>query len=229
MSADTGFTPMWSARRLGDLVPPSRPICYGVLKPGSFAPAGVPLVRILDIESDVVDETALFRISRRLDEQFARSRLEGGELLVSIQGTIGRVALATHRVRGANISRTIARVAISGAADARFVRYWLLSERGQKALMAATVGTTRASLNLGDLRRIVVPTPPLSEQRMVGDVLDALDEAIRDTSQLTAKLQQIRRGLLHELLGQDVDKSGLLNDLLSGRVGAATILEGNAE
>jgi type I restriction enzyme S subunit len=179
-----------------------------VLKPGSYAPDGVPLVRILDIESDVVDETALFRISRRLDEQFERSRLDGGELLVSIQGTIGRVAIATDRIRGANISRTIARVAISGEAEARFVRHWLLSERGHKALTDATVGTTRASLNLGDLRRITLSTPPLNEQRMAADIIDTLDRAIRYTGQLIAKLDQMKQGLVRDLLVRGIDDNG---------------------
>lgn len=95
-------------RPLGRLVQSDRPICYGVLKRSDHAADGVPLVRITDLEDGRVVGDSLFRISHELDTEFGRSRLRGGELLLSIQGTIGRLAIAPQTLRGANISRTIA-------------------------------------------------------------------------------------------------------------------------
>ena len=92
---------------LGELTATTRPICYGVLKPGKLDPNGIPLIRILNISSNFFNDSNLYKISPDLDKEFSRSKLKGGEVLLSIQGTVGRVAICPIEY-AANISRTIA-------------------------------------------------------------------------------------------------------------------------
>ncbi len=54
--------------------------------------------------------------------------------------------------------------------------------------------------------------PPLGEQRAIAAVLDAVDDAIRKTEQIIAKLQQVKQGLLHDLLTRGIDDNGELRD-----------------
>ena len=191
----------WSYAHLDEFVPEERPICYGVLKPGSFDPDGVPLVRIVDMDGDAVDHSALFKINPALDRAFARSRLSGDEVLLSIQGTVGRVALATPRLRDANISRTVARIALdTDRYNSSFLRYWLRGDEGQRKLSDALVGTTRSSLNISALRRISVPVPPLEEQRRIAEVLDTIDDTIRAERASLDKKRFVREGLATDLL-----------------------------
>jgi len=53
---------------------------------------------------------------------------------------------------------------------------------------------------------------PLPEQRRIAEILDTLDEAIRKTEQIIAKLQQMKQGLLHDLLTRGIDEHGELRD-----------------
>lgn len=202
----------WSRSEVGNLVFPDEPICYGVLKPGDFHHNGIPLVRIVDIVNNRVHEEDLFRISNKLDNEFKRSRLKGGELLVSIQGTVGRVALAPTCLAGANISRTIARVSIDAKiADKFYVRHWLLSGDGERVIRDAILGTTRDSLNLSALRKIEVPHPQkLVEQSKIAEVLSKVDQAIEQTESLIAKQQRIKTGLMQDLLTRGIDEHGNL-------------------
>ncbi len=57
-----------------------------------------------------------------------------------------------------------------------------------------------------------MPLPPLPEQRRIAEILDTLDEAIRKTEQVIAKLQQMKQGLLHDLLTRGIDDNGELRD-----------------
>ena len=159
---------LWPHLSLGDLTKSTRPICYGVLKPGPFEPEGAPLLRVVDLANNRVELSAVHRISPALDAEFRRSRLRGGEVLLSIQGTVGRVALVPKEAAGANISRTLAVIEPDERVDARFLRYFLLSFRQQFKVG----GTTRASLNIGDLRQVAVPVPPLDEQQRIVAVLE---------------------------------------------------------
>jgi type I restriction enzyme S subunit len=206
------LTEGWKTYSLRDLVVDERPICYGVLKPGDFIPDGVPLVRIVDVANGQIDLAGLHRISATLDAEFRRSKLLGGEVLVSIQGTIGRAAVAPQELAGANISRTIARIAVNDFAISGFLSQWLRSPYGQRALDKSVLGTTRDSLNIGVLRRIDLAVPPVPEQRKITEILDTADEVIRSTERLITKLEQAKRGLINDLLTRGIDESGQLRD-----------------
>jgi type I restriction enzyme S subunit len=187
---------------LGELTESTRPISYGVLKPGVEDPDGVPLVRVCDITSNDFDPSQLLRIAPDLDEEFSRSRLDGGEILVSVQGTVGRVAICPQEYAGANISRTIALVAPDARVARRFV-YWYLRWLGARDAFE-TVGTTRASLNIATLRKVPVPVPPLPEQRRIADILDKADAIRRKRKEAIALTEELLRSAFLEMFGDPV-------------------------
>lgn len=194
----------WTSATFGELVHQDRPICYGVLKPGEHDADGVPLIRIVDLDDGEVRTRGLHQISPELDEGFARSRLEGGEILLSIQGTIGRVALVPPGLRGANISRTIARIALAPGSSSEYVAQWMRSTLGQLAFDKAIVGTTRASLNIGELRKVRVPLPPLPEQRKIAAILSSVDDAIAATRKVIEQTKRVKQGLLQTLMTRGI-------------------------
>ncbi len=51
---------------------------------------------------------------------------------------------------------------------------------------------------------------PIAEQRKIGQILDTLDTAIRETEALIDKLKAIKQGLLHDLLTRGIDANGQL-------------------
>ncbi len=73
-------------------------------------------------------------------------------------------------------------------------------------------GSTRQRISRSNLGGMIVPLPPLPEQRRIAEILDTLDEAIRKTEQVIAKLQQMKQGLLHDLLTRGIDEHGELRD-----------------
>ncbi len=180
----------WEDIALGDLTA-HRPICYGVLKPGERQSAGVPLIRITDIKTDHLDESQLYRIAPALSAEFKRSVLEGGEVLLSIQGTIGRVAICPPHLKGANISRTIAQISPDARISRPFLRYWLLSLNGD----FPTGGATRDSLNIGALRELIAPVPSIPEQQRIVSILDEALEAIATARVSTVQNMRNARAL----------------------------------
>jgi type I restriction enzyme S subunit len=197
--ADGQLPEGWDAESLDRLTASTRPICYGVLKPGDRVEGGVPLIRIVDIKNDLLDLTDAHLISKELDDEFSRSRLLGGEVLLSIQGTIGRVALAPESAKGANISRTIAVIQTDNRTNSPFVRYWLMWASATNQFKIG--GTTRNSLNISDIRSLQCPLPPLAEQERIVEILEEqlsrLDAALESVRVVREKAAQFRRSLLH--------------------------------
>lgn len=153
-------------------------IAYGVLKPGPQQPGGVPMLRVKDLHGGAIDASDLYHITSELDAQYMRTKLQGGELLLSIQGSVGRVAIVPKSLSGANLSRTLAVLRPIIPEFATWLWMWFQSASGQDDLREAVGGTTRDSLNLRDLRRLVVPVAPLEEQRRIHARVMALFEAV---------------------------------------------------
>jgi type I restriction enzyme, S subunit len=96
--------------------------------------------------------------------------------------------------------------------DAGFVSRAINSHNTRREAELKSSGTTRLRINLSALKTVHVWAPPLPEQSRIASVLDTVDEAIAKTEALTAKLKQVRAGLLHDLLTRGLDENGQLRD-----------------
>ncbi len=92
----------------------------------------------------------------------------------------------------------------------RMLKWWRLINQ-YKVHEQATVDR-RGAVRYGDFARIAITLPPLPEQRQIAEILDTVDEAIRKTEEIIAKLKQVKQGLLRDLLTRGIDENGELRD-----------------
>ena len=59
---------------------------------------------------------------------------------------------------------------------------------------------------------IVIPFPPLPEQRRIAEILETIDETIQKTETLISKFKAMKQGLLHDLLTRGLDNNCKLRD-----------------
>ena len=190
----------WMTCRLRDVVDRASPIAYGVLKPGDYIQNGIPLLQIRDVIYGEIDIDQLHRISEELDSQYSRTRLLGGEIVVSLVGTIGRVALLPVSLEGSNLHRNLARIHVSKAYDSKFICYFLNSDCAQAAIKLTTFGSTQALLNLADLRNLSVALPSLLEQRAIASALSDVDGLLGGLDRLIAKKRDLKQAAMQQLL-----------------------------
>lgn len=91
----------------------------------------------------------------------------------------------------------------------RFIYHWSQSPALRlkaQAFMIGSAGQQRVQADF--FKNVGIPLLPACEQRRIAAILDTLDEAIRRTEQVIAKLQQMKQGLLHDLLTRGVDEHG---------------------
>lgn len=77
------------------------------------------------------------------------------------------------------------------------------------------VGSTVDSLRKSHLKNLDILLPPLSEQKKIAEVLSTVDEAIEKTDEIIETTQELKRGLMQDLLtkgiGHDEFKEANLN------------------
>jgi type I restriction enzyme S subunit len=89
---------------------------------------------------------------------------------------------------------------------------WIYYNLVHRDLRKHIKGGTRDKLNQGDLRDVRIPMPPEQEQRRIADVLDTVDAAIQETDAVVEKQEQVKTGLLQDLLTRGLDAEGRLRD-----------------
>lgn len=184
----------WALLTLRDLVMPDRPITYGILKPGPELESGVPYVRVADYPSDQLNLSTIRNTSPEMDDEFKRSRLRHGDLLLSIRGTVGRLVLIPEELEGANITQDSARLSIQPAVNRDYVLWCLRSEMVQSRMKGSMKGVAVRGINIGDVRALQVPIPSRGEQDEIVRRVDVLFAfADRMEARYTAARRQVDR------------------------------------
>ena len=164
----------WEWVRLGTLVDPRRTITYGVLKPGADEKDGIPLVKTENVQFNRVLLHFNSRITPALDEEYKRTRLLGGEVLITLVGSIGRCAIAPNEIAGANLSRSVGMVVPVDGANKQFMVYSLTALISPKFVDENCAGTAQKVLNIGTVDSMLYPLPPLAEQSRIVTRVEAL-------------------------------------------------------
>lgn len=180
---------------LGALCDSERGITYGIVKVGDFIPGGVPVVRGGDIRDGriVCDDSK--RVTEHVSNQFRRTILKGGEIVLNLIADPGHSAVVPRGLAGHNVSRDVAVIPLNGSADVRFVDFFLKSRVAVDWLTARLQGSVTQKINIGTLRELPVPSPPIAEQRAIAAVLGALDDKIELNRQMNATLEAMARAL----------------------------------
>ena len=190
----------WVSAPLELLADPVRGIPYGIVQTGKHVEGGVATVRCGDVKRFSIDTAALKRVDPEIHAKYARTVLEGGEVLVAIRGTVGATAVAGPDMAGMNISREVAMIPPLPGVDPHYLAYLLASPAGQALMAGQVVGVAQSGINLGDLRRLPTALPPEAEQaevvRLVSAAMDRID-ALEDTvRRRLADLDTLRQSTL---------------------------------
>lgn len=190
----------WVEDQLDALTVADSPITYGVVKPGNEGE--VRFVRGGDLVRGKVRLTQLRTITKAVSDQYRRTLLKGGELLICLVGQPGQVGVAPLELAGANIARQVGLIRLKSIVDAEFVRYFLQSAPGAEALGARESGSVQQVINLGELRQVQVPYPSLDQQR---EIITRLETMEAETQRLAAiyqsklaALEALKKSLLHQ-------------------------------
>jgi type I restriction enzyme S subunit len=206
-----------------------RVITYGVVKLGNEVPHGVPCLRTSNVRWLRFENDGVKRVAPSLSAQYARTVLTGGEVLVNVRGTLGGVAVSTQEMKGWNVSREIAVVAIDEVrASADYVALWIASDESQRWLGAMKKGVAYVGINIEDLRKLPVRLPARNEQDEIvrrvhfclklADQIDARCAAAKEQARRLAPLT-LDKAFRGELVPQDPNDEPAV-DLLA-RIAAA--------
>ncbi|HZZ94243.1 MAG TPA: hypothetical protein VFE23_16905 [Usitatibacter sp.] len=202
----------WNPTPLMWLTDASRPIMYGIVLPGPNVEVGVPIVKGGNVRPSRLNLESMARTTPEIEAPFARARLQGGDLVYAIRGSIGDCEIVPEDLSGANITQDVARVSPARDTCGRWLRWVLVSKAVRESLACKSAGAAVRGINICDLKRAVLMTPPLNEQLQIAEYLDAetakLNALLNEATTAISLLEERRKCLMWAAITGQIDVRG---------------------
>lgn len=209
---DIGLVPHdWKLYKLGELANFRRgsfPQPYGLDK-WYDDENGFPFVQVYDVGDNLtLKDTTKRRISKEAAEKSVLA--EKGTLLLTIQGSIGRMAIAHYDTY---VDRTLLLFnSFKVPMDKKFFMYtvYRLFELEKQRAHGSTIKT----ITKAQLTNFKIPLPSFSEQQKIAGILDNVDEKLKIIEQLILETIEFKKGLTQKLFSMGIGHTKFKNSKL---------------
>ena len=164
-------------------------ITDGTHQPPKFTDSGIPFLFVSNIVTNEITYNAEKFISEETyNELYKRTPIEIGDIVLSTVGSYGHPAVVKSN-RQFLFQRHIAYLKpISSVINSIYLHGAILSNDVQRQIDERVKGIAQKTLNLSEIRKIVVPIPPLDLQTQFADFVKQIDKSRFITSK-----EKIRR------------------------------------
>lgn len=165
-----------------------------------YEESGINFIKIESLSSNgkfLLDKFAY--IDENTHNKLARSKLEHDDILFSIAGALGRVAIISRDYLPANTNQALAIIRLKDKKITRYIYYFLNSDYVKKIIDSESVQLAQANFSLGQLANLDVLVPCLEEQTKIANFLSAIDQKIEVAAQQIEQAKTWKKGLLQQM------------------------------
>lgn len=172
-----------------------RKIGYGIVQPGPSVQRGVPIIKVKNIISGLYDTEYLDKTTVENDAKYQRTKLKGGELIVTVVGTCGKTAIVPPHFAGCNLVRATCLIDIEDETICRWIKYYIDSPQGQAYINRNLNTTVQATLNVKNLNEMPIPFYSKEYTSNVVKILSSLDRKIELNNKINADLEEMAQAI----------------------------------
>lgn len=177
-------------------------ITDGTHQPPRFQESGIPFIFVSNLVGNVVTYNAEKFISEdTYAELYKRTPIEIGDLLLSTVGSYGHPAVVTED-RKFLFQRHIAYLKPRhNMVNSFYLHSALLAPDGQRQIEEKVKGIAQKTLNLSEIKKIVVPLPTIEEQNQFEKFVNQIDKSKFEIKQSLEKLELLKKALMQKYFG----------------------------
>lgn len=179
----------------------------GAMKNRYVGAEGIPFLRSMNVRPNRIELDGITHIDAEFHAELSKSQLKPGNLVVVRTGAPGTAAVIPNTIPEANCSDLII-LRLLPHVNAYFAAYYINSEFVQNVIKSKMVGIAQQHFNIGSIKKVPIPIPPIEEQALIVDYLDGLfsvlDEAHRQYMQSCELLDMADSSMLFMALNDDL-------------------------
>lgn len=187
----------WAEHELQKVVKQGTIVTYGIVQAGEEFPGGVPYIRTGDIVDGEIKLPELRHTNPQIAAKFDRSKVDAGDIVMSIRATVGTTALVPSSLEGANLTQGTARIAPGDKVERLYLLNFLRATGTQHWIAQQVKGATFREITLARLRELPVLLPPLSLQQAFARRVEAIEQLKATHRESLAHLDALFASLQH--------------------------------
>jgi len=186
----------WRVVRLGEVAEKPQ---YGFTAAARRDPVGPKILRITDIQDGNVNWNTVPYCECGNDD-IPKYLLEAGDILFARTGSVGKTFLVSSVPEPSIFASYLIRIRVDRAKlDPQFAFLFMQSAAYWSQIASQTHGAVQPNVNATQLRSLLLPLPPLPEQRAIAHVLRTVQRAKEATEGVIAALKELKKSLMQHL------------------------------
>ena len=137
-------------------------------------------IRVRDINSGSIDSSIVQYITDEAAEKLERYKVKTRDVIISVVGTVGAIAQIDESLNGAYLTENCDNLQVDESLCLKdYLKYYLLSEDGNKEIIANTVGSTQPKLPIYGIENFNIKLPSIDNQKRIVKLLNSIDKKIK--------------------------------------------------
>ncbi len=197
-----GFTNDWEQRKLSEVATMHARIGWQNLRTSEFLDSGdYLLVTGTDFEDGRINYATCHYVERERYEQDKNIKIENGSILITKDGTLGKVAFVQGLSMPATLNAGVFNVVIKDEkeVDGKYLFQYLKAPFLMDYVDKKATGGTIKHLNQNILVDFPIVMPCVDEQTLIGMYFEQLDNLITLHQRKLEKLQNIKKSMLEKM------------------------------
>ena len=155
-------------------------------------PNGHPYIRVRDLNNKRLLEldNSYEYVDNETQKVISKYTVKTGDVVLSIVGTIGLVAIVGRTLDGANLTENCVKLSSFHGVNRDFLYYYLRSDCGQQEIRCGTVGAVQAKLPIKNIQNIAINLPDYTTQERIVSLLLSIDRKIELNQKINDNLEQ---------------------------------------
>ncbi|MBC7876956.1 MAG: restriction endonuclease subunit S [Anaerolineales bacterium] len=198
-----GFSDEWKEKRLGNSATLKARIGWQGLTTAEYLDSGdYYLITGTEFKDGFIDWKNCHYVTEARYKQDKNIQVREHDVLVTKDGTIGKIALITNLTKPATLNSGVFVIRpIDNMFYPEFFYYLLCSSVFIEFLDQLSAGSTINHLYQKDFVNFVYKTPPtIAEQTAIAEILSDMDAEITTLEEKLVKARQVKQGMMSELL-----------------------------
>ncbi|MGI6748370.1 MAG: restriction endonuclease subunit S [Anaerovoracaceae bacterium] len=180
-----------------------------------YTDEGAYLITGTDFDNGGINWDTCVHVPMKRWEEAKDIQIENGDLLITKDGTVGKVAIVDGLSSPCSLNSGVLRISTTNGYDRRFL-YWVLQSEVFWTWFSNKNSGNSTILHLyqGDFAEFNYAIPPLTEQQAIAALLDGrceqIDSIVADLERQVEILRQYKKALITETVTKGLDKPALM-------------------
>ncbi|ASG05802.1 restriction endonuclease subunit S [Vibrio anguillarum] len=171
---------------------------------GSFVDEGIPFINAGNLSLvHTIYADALNYITEDKFNSLNSGKIEKGDILFCLRGSLGKFALVDSDMKGA-IASSLVIIRVNEKINIDYLKHYLGSFLCEREIQLYENGAAQPNLSATDLKTFQIPLPPLEEQKRIAAILDKADAIRQKRKQAINLADEFLRSVFLDMFGDPV-------------------------